>query len=174
MMRPSLTWQTLAEVEREHVLSALRHTSGNWPSAARLLGVSLRRLRLRVKKYAAAGFQVSDFEAEGFSGVSTADDALRRNEHGDFESKSGPGSCASPVKQPTIDLPRSDTLRWVPSRKASVVFAVNNEMLSVEEACRRYKLTREELAKWKSQLDKYGLPGLRTVKAQLYRQSVSP
>jgi Bacterial regulatory protein, Fis family len=126
MMRPSLTWQTLAEVEREQVLNALRHTSGDWPSAARLLGVSLRRLRLRVKKYAAAGFEVSDFEAASCSGVSfvqnlggsrkkspkTADDALRRTERGDFESNSRPGSCAAPVKQPTVDLPRSNTLRW--------------------------------------------------------------
>jgi hypothetical protein len=113
MMRPSLTWQTLAEVEREHVLNALRHTSGDWPSAARLLGVSLRRLRLRVKKYAAAGFEVSDFEAASCSGVSFVQNlGGSRKKRGDFESNSRPGSCAAPVKQPTVDLPRSNTLRW--------------------------------------------------------------
>jgi len=38
------------------------------------------------------------------------------------------------------NLPGPETKRWVPSRKAIVVAAVRVGMLSVEEACARYRL----------------------------------
>jgi hypothetical protein len=67
------------------------------------------------------------------------------------------------------NLPGPETRRWVPSRKAIVVAAVRVGMLSVEEACGRYRLTEEELAMWQFQVERHGLAGLRTSKGQLYR-----
>ena len=39
------------------------------------------------------------------------------------------------------DLPPPDTIRWVTRRKAEVVCAVRGGLLSLEEACQRYKET---------------------------------
>jgi len=67
------------------------------------------------------------------------------------------------------DLPPSDTRRWVIRRKAEVVAAVRGGLLSLEEACNRYKLTVEEFLSWQASIDDYGLPGLRTTRLQQYR-----
>jgi hypothetical protein len=69
------------------------------------------------------------------------------------------------------NLPGPETKRWVPSRKAIVVAAVRVGMLSMEEACARYKLTEEEYTMWQFQVERHGLAGLRTSKGQLYRRS---
>ena len=42
------------------------------------------------------------------------------------------------------DLPPSNTRRWVIRRKAEVVAAVNGGLLTMPEACRRYRLSVEE------------------------------
>jgi transposase-like protein len=55
------------------------------------------------------------------------------------------------------DLPPRDTKRWVPSRKAVVVAAVNGGLISLEEACRRYDLSTEEFFSWQRALDRFGL-----------------
>ncbi len=67
------------------------------------------------------------------------------------------------------DLPPSDTQRWVPSRKATVVCAVRAGLLSIEEACQRYTLTVEEFLSWQASVDRHGLAGLRTTRIQHYR-----
>ena len=67
------------------------------------------------------------------------------------------------------DLPPSNTRRWVIRRKAEVVAAVRGGLLSLEEACQRYKLTTEEFLSWQSSIDEYGLAGLRTTRIQQYR-----
>lgn len=41
---------------------------------------------------------------------------------------------------PQPALPPADTVRWVARRKAEVVTAVHSGMLSMREACQRYKL----------------------------------
>jgi uncharacterized protein DUF1153 len=75
----------------------------------------------------------------------------------------------------TMDmLPGPNTKRWVPSRKAVVVSAVRVGMLSLEEACVRYGLTQEEFAMWEFQVERHGVAGLRTSKAQLYRKRLLP
>jgi len=38
-----------------------------------------------------------------------------------------------------------------------------------QEACERYMLSLEELAAWEDALDKYGIPGLRVTRLQIYR-----
>ncbi len=67
------------------------------------------------------------------------------------------------------DLPPSNTRRWVIRRKAEVVAAVRGGLLSLEEACQRYKLTVEEFLSWQASIDEYGLAGLRTTRTQPYR-----
>ncbi|MCT7374730.1 MULTISPECIES: DUF1153 domain-containing protein [Chelativorans] len=67
------------------------------------------------------------------------------------------------------DLPPSNTRRWVIRRKAEVVAAVRGGLLSLEEACQRYRLTVEEFLSWQASIDEYGLQGLRTTRIQQYR-----
>lgn len=67
------------------------------------------------------------------------------------------------------DLPPRDTKRWVASRKAAVVAAVRQGLLTDEEACERYALSLEELDSWRGALEEHGVGALRTTRIQLYR-----
>ncbi len=67
------------------------------------------------------------------------------------------------------DLPPENTQRWVIRRKAEVVAAVKGGLLSMDDACARYKLTNEEFATWQQAIDRHGLAGLRTTRIQQYR-----
>ena len=58
-------------------------------------------------------------------------------------------------------LPPVTTKRWVASRKAAVVAAVNGGVLTAMEACRRYGLSPEELAEWERHYEAEGVKGLR-------------
>jgi Protein of unknown function (DUF1153) len=69
------------------------------------------------------------------------------------------------------DLPRPDAQRWVASRKAIVVAAVRGGLLSMSDACARYRLTTEEFLSWQTQVDRNGLKGLRATRVQDYRGS---
>jgi hypothetical protein len=71
------------------------------------------------------------------------------------------------------NLPSAATMRWVASRKAVVVAAVRGGLLSLEDACRRYRLTAEEYLSWQTQVDRHGLMGLRATYIQDYRSGVS-
>ncbi|GGA71178.1 hypothetical protein GCM10011385_26320 [Nitratireductor aestuarii] len=77
------------------------------------------------------------------------------------------GPDGSPLT--VADLPPSNTRRWVIRRKAEVVAAVRGGLLSLEEACTRYRLTVEEFLSWQESIDGYGLQGLRTTRIQQYR-----
>jgi hypothetical protein len=72
------------------------------------------------------------------------------------------------------DLPDSNTKRWVVRRKAQVVAAVRGGLLSLEEACDRYRLTFDEYLSWQHSIDRHGLAGLRTTKVQDYREDEEP
>jgi len=67
------------------------------------------------------------------------------------------------------DLPEPGIKRWVTRRKAEVVAAVRGGLLTEEDACRRYSLTREELGGWERLYDRHGVKGLRTTRLQNYR-----
>ena len=70
----------------------------------------------------------------------------------------------------TIDnLPSADTARWVARKKAHVVLAVRGGLLSLADACTRYRLTPEEFLAWQDALDHFGLSGLRATDARDYR-----
>jgi hypothetical protein len=67
------------------------------------------------------------------------------------------------------DLPPRETERWVIRRKAEVVAAVRGGLLTLDEACERYRLTNEEFLGWQKSIDQHGLAGLRTTRIQQYR-----
>lgn len=50
-----------------------------------------------------------------------------------------------------FNLPPSYTVRWVPRRKANVVAAVHAGILSMTDACFRYRLSPEEFLEWERQ-----------------------
>lgn len=73
-------------------------------------------------------------------------------------------------RQKELDrLPPPDTRRWVMRRKAQVVAAVRNGILTFEEACERYRLSEEEFRAWIDLLDNHGVRGLRATRMQEYR-----
>jgi hypothetical protein len=72
---------------------------------------------------------------------------------------------------PGADLPSPNTKRWVVRRKAVVVAAVRSGALSLQEACRRYNLSVEEFLAWQRSIDRYGVPGLRVTRLQIYRDT---
>ena len=67
------------------------------------------------------------------------------------------------------DLPPSNTKRWVSRRKANVVAAVNGGLITLDDACRRYTLTVEEFLSWQKAIERFGVPGLRATRVQIYR-----
>ena len=66
-------------------------------------------------------------------------------------------------------LPPPNTKRWVIRRKAAVVTALQSGRITIEEACRTYQLTEEELLSWTRNFEIHGLPGLRVTRIQQYR-----
>ncbi len=67
------------------------------------------------------------------------------------------------------DLPPVSTKRWVIRRKAEVVAAVRGGLLSLSDACSRYRLTVDEFLSWQRSIERHGLPGLRATRLQQYR-----
>ena len=69
------------------------------------------------------------------------------------------------------DLPSPDTKRWVVRRKAVVVQAVRTGTITLQEACRRYRLSVEEFLAWQRAIERHGIPGLRVTRLQIYRDT---
>ena len=67
------------------------------------------------------------------------------------------------------DLPPSNTKRWVIRRKAEVVAGVRLGLISLEDACRRYRLSLDEFLSWQRLIDRHGMRGLRATRLQDYR-----
>jgi hypothetical protein len=67
-------------------------------------------------------------------------------------------------------LPPPNTKRWVVRRKAAVVAAVRSGGITIEEACRVYQLSEEELLSWERSFEIHGLAGLRATRVQQYRR----
>jgi transposase-like protein len=81
-------------------------------------------------------------------------------------------SGKSPNGTPLMEnLPDPTTKRWVVRRKAAVVAAVRSGGITIEEACRTYQLSEEELLSWQRAFEIHGLAGLRTTRIQQYRRS---
>jgi transposase-like protein len=84
-------------------------------------------------------------------------------------------SNESPAQTPLMEsLPPPNTKRWVVRRKAAVVAAVRSGGITIEEACREYQLSKEELLSWERAFEIHGLPGLRATRVQQYRRTRRP
>lgn len=72
------------------------------------------------------------------------------------------------------DLPPPNTKRWVIRRKAEVVAGVRLGLITLEEACQRYRLSLDEFLSWQRLIDRHGMRGLRATRLQEYRVPGSP
>lgn len=68
------------------------------------------------------------------------------------------------------DLPDPETRRWVASRKAAVVRAVEGGLITADEACETYGLSEEELDAWHLAVEQHGEKALKATSIQRYRQ----
>lgn len=68
------------------------------------------------------------------------------------------------------DLPPATTRRWVASRKAQVVRAVEHGLLTRAEALERYALSDEEFDSWQRAVLTHGIEALKVTALQKYRQ----
>ncbi len=88
-----------------------------------------------------------------------------------------PSGATAPDAEPAGlagELPSPDTKRWVVRRKAVVVHAVRSGSITLQEACRRYRLSVEEFLAWQRAIERYGIPGLRVTRLQDYRNLERP
>src|SRR5438477_13201607 len=69
-------------------------------------------------------------------------------------------------QMPELPRPRQ---RWTVRRKAAVIEAVRGGWVPIEEICRLYNLSGDEFLAWERDIDRYGVPGLRATRYQIYR-----
>lgn len=67
------------------------------------------------------------------------------------------------------DLPAPNTRRWVASRKAAVVRAVEHKLLSLEEATEIYGISGEEYDSWARAVARHGEQALKATTLQKFR-----
>jgi hypothetical protein len=67
------------------------------------------------------------------------------------------------------DLPAAKNQRWVIRHKANVVAAVRGGLISLDDVCQRYSLTREEFLAWSGAVDRFGISALSAARFQRYR-----
>ena len=72
------------------------------------------------------------------------------------------------------DLPPPNTRRWVSSRKAKVVVAVEGGLLTFREACERYNMTLEEFQQWEVELHLKARRGSRSVVKAMPESRATP
>ena len=68
------------------------------------------------------------------------------------------------------ELPRAGQ-RWTVRRKATVVEAVRGGWVPINEVCVLYNISVDEFVAWERDFDRYGEPGLRTTRYQIYRKT---
>ena len=61
--------------------------------------------------------------------------------------------------------------RWTVRRKAAVIEAVRGGWVPIDEICRLYNLSVDEFLAWERDMDRNGVPGLRTTRYQIYRDT---
>ena len=68
------------------------------------------------------------------------------------------------------DRPPRSTRRWVASRKAAVVAAVESGLIEREMALSMYALSDDEFGEWETAIATHGKDALKTTALQRYRQ----
>ncbi|MFV2002513.1 MAG: DUF1153 domain-containing protein [Paracoccaceae bacterium] len=69
------------------------------------------------------------------------------------------------------DLPSKNTRRWVASRKAAVVKAVDSGLITRDDALAMWALSEDELTEWLCAVKSHGEIALKATLTQRYRQS---
>ena len=69
------------------------------------------------------------------------------------------------------DLPHRTTARWTSARKAQVVRALEQERLTMGDACDLYALSVEEIVSWQRAFERAGIQALRITHLQRYRRT---
>ena len=84
----------------------------------------------------------------------------------------GPRSVSLPdgTVMTRADLPATDTRRWVASRKAQVIKAVQSGLITRENALEMYALSDDEYESWENAVRVHGVDALKTTALQRYRQ----
>jgi hypothetical protein len=67
-------------------------------------------------------------------------------------------------KRGDIELPARNSRRWTIRRKAAVLQALRNGVLTIEQAGERYALSVEELRAWERDFERHGPYGLRALR----------
>jgi hypothetical protein len=83
-----------------------------------------------------------------------------------FQGVSDDASLGLEYSGPDLPLPNQ---RWTGRRKAAVIEAVRGGWIPIEEACQLYQISVDEFLAWERDLDRYGVPGLRTTRTRIYR-----
>ena len=81
-----------------------------------------------------------------------------------------PANAAWVDASPMRELP-SPGQRWTVRRKAALIEAVRGGWLGIDEACQRYNLSVDDFVAWERDLNRYGVPGLRSTRYQIYRDT---
>ena len=71
-------------------------------------------------------------------------------------------------RMPALPSPQQ---RWTVQRKAAVIEAVRGGWMPIEEACRVYNISVDEFLAWERDIDRNGIPGLRSTRYQIYRDT---
>ena len=71
-------------------------------------------------------------------------------------------------RMPALPAPRQ---RWTVRRKAAVIEAVRGGWVPIEDVCELYNVSVDEFLAWERDIDRYGVPGLRSTRYQIYRQT---
>ncbi len=95
-----------------------------------------------------------------------------RRQRGGIEASQALSPSGKPMT--FADLPPAGTRRWVIRRKAEVVAGVHGGLITLREACHRYRLSVDEFRSWENLLERHGLPGLRVTRAKKYRRRPGP
>jgi hypothetical protein len=67
-------------------------------------------------------------------------------------------------KRGETELPPQSTRRWTIRRKAAVLLALRDGVLTLEQAGERYALSVEELRTWERDFKRHGLYGLKALR----------
>jgi hypothetical protein len=87
-----------------------------------------------------------------------------------FEPRPRPASREAVLS--AADLPPAGrAVRWVPGRKKQILRALDRDLITLAEVCRRYDLTREEIDEWRRAFERHGTAGLKVTKQQSFRRS---
>ena len=88
----------------------------------------------------------------------------------DRRNKTAPDDDRSDPLNQVPQLP-SPGQRWTARLKAAVIEAVRGGWVPIEEACRLYNISVDEFLAWERDIDRNGVPGLRSTRYQIYRDT---